>query len=405
MEKEREHFSPHRDGAMKHESDKKYSLLSKENAEEDNPHRERARKHEKDQTHFLLSKENAEEVLWKHFARQKSEEEIRTRISPTPTPVPSPSEEWIAGEVIPARAVNVEQLLRFTTVENVLANCWGNIISLKESDTVEQALKIFREYEMQSAPVYNGDKFLGLVDTTDILSFFCSLEYNLPYMKQTSLKQTLKNLIEIARFSPIPVVAIGTPLSQVVKILAKGSAHRVKVLDEKTHSLFNLISQLSIIRFVAKNISLLLPEQRNKPVSEFMKWMNCIRTIPSDTRTYESFGYLYNDGISAAAVIDSTTGMIIDTVSTTDLIGLIDDGFEYMEKSIVEFLAATRRTKALKPPITCHLSDTLEYVLIKLASTKVHRLWVIEESTNLYLGLVNLTNVMEALAGFLDDEL
>jgi len=149
----------------------------------------------------------------------------------------------------------------------------------------------------------------------------------------------------------------------------------------------------------------LLPEQRNKPVSEFMKWMNCIRTIPSDTRTYESFGYLYNDGISAAAVIDSTTGMIIDTVSTTDLIGLIDDGFEYMEKSIVEFLAATRRTKALKPPITCHLSDTLEYVLIKLASTKVHRLWVIEESTNLYLGLVNLTNVMEALAGFLDDEL
>jgi len=365
---------------------------------------DRVRKHEKDKDQMFLSKENAEAVIRKHLARQKSEEDIhKCAISPPPTPLPSPCEDDIAGEVIPARATNMRQLLVFTTVENLLMR-GGNIIALKDSDTVEHALQIFREYEIQSAPVYSGEDFLGLVDTSDILSFFCSIERERPNIKHTFLKHTLQNLIEIARCTAIPVVPIGCPLSEVMKILATGNTHRVEIFDDQTHSLFNIVSQLSIIQFVGKNISLLLPEQRSKPVSEFMKWMNCIRTIPSDTSTYNTFGYLYNDGISAAAVVDSTSGKVIDTISTTDLIGLIDDGFEYLESSIVDFLCATRRTKALKPPITCQLSDTLEYVLIKLASTKVHRLWVTEAETNRYLGLVNLTNVLEALTLFVEED-
>ena len=57
----------------------------------------------------------------------------------------------------------------------------------------------------------------------------------------------------------------------------------------------------------------------------------------------------------------------------------------------------------MQPPITCRTEDTLEYVIMKLAATGVHRLWVVDSETQLqYLGLVNLTNVLETIANTLD---
>jgi len=341
----------------------------------------------------LLSKENVDEEI---LRRLSSEEKTFKSISPTPTPAPSPSdEEFVSGDVIPPKARNIKQLLSYTTVENLLANR-GNIISLKDSDTVERALQTFREHEIQSVAVYKGDKFEGIVETKDILAFFCGMDCEQHGMRETFLHQTLLDLIE----RPSRLVSIGTPLSEVLRILSQGEAHRVHILDEQTHSLFNVISQLFLVQFVAKNISLLSPDQRNKPVSEFMKKMCSVNTIPSDTSTYKSFTFLYDDNISAAAVVDRETGRIIDTISTSDLAGLLYDGFDCIEASVVEFLAATRRTKALKPPITCLMEDTLEYVVLKLASTRVHRLWVVGSSANQYLGLVNLTNVLEEIQSF-----
>lgn len=304
-------------------------------------------------------------------------------------------EEFVQGSSVPSKAKSLSQLLTYTTVENLLAN-GGNIISLKEDDTVESVLKTFKDTEIQAAPVYDANgKFVRILKIADIFYYFCGITHD---DMEAFFTQKIKRLWanDILQQESL-LVPIGTSLAEVIKTLATG-IHHVGVLDKFSNTLFNIISQMFVVQFIAKNISLVPQELRNLPVHQFMKQIVQVKTIPSDTSTRESFEYLFMDKISAAAVVHSITGAIMDTISTTDMVGVVYDRFKHLDHPVVDFLNATRRTKALKPPITCKLDDTLEYVIMKLASTGVHRLWVVDEATGQrYLGLVNLANVLEAI--------
>lgn len=303
------------------------------------------------------------------------------------------ADENVSGYYIPPRAKNVQQLLQYTTVEHLLAS-HGHIHSAIETDTVETALQSFIDNSIQSIPVYsskNQSKYLGLVDTTDILDFFFSLSREQLYTDffQTSLGQ----LVEMSKIESTPMVSIGTPLIDVLQILSTGETHRIGVRDPNSEALFNIISQMSLVQFISRNISLIEDSIKEAPVSKFMKQIITVETIPSDTPTLNAFNYLFRRNISAAAVVDAA-GIIIDTLSISDISGfLYDNNFSNLNSYVTEFLMATRRTKSTKPPIVCHMDSNFEYVLMKLGSTRVHRLWVVDEQ-NRYLGLVNLTNVL-----------
>jgi len=303
----------------------------------------------------------------------------------------------VEGFYIPPRAKTLEELLRFTTVEHLLAS-HGNIHSVFDTDTVETTLRSFKDNNVQSVPVYSSAdklKFLGMVDTVDILAYMLSLGVDKlgPGFFQTEIG----GLVGLSKFSPTPTVPLGTSLIEVLKILQKGESHRVGVVDPATKSLYNIISQMSLIQFISRNISLMGENLRNKPVHKFMKQIVQVHNVPFDAKTLSAFEYLFKGNISAAAVVDAA-GQVLDTLSTFDIVGFLnDEQFELANRIVFKFLYSTRRTKAVKPPIVCDLNDTLEYVLLKLASTRVHRLWVVGES-NKYLGLVNLTNVLHAVA-------
>jgi len=278
----------------------------------------------------------------------------------------------------------------------------ADIYSVLDTDTVETTLQSFRDNEVHSVPVYSSadkSKFLGLVDTADIMEYFFSLKRE---DLDTRFFQTpVGELIEISKFNPTPMVSIGTSLIEVLQTLEKGETHRVGVLDPSSGALYNIISQMSLLRFISRNISLMDGELRDKLVSTFMKKIVTVENIPSDTNTFSAFEYLFKRNISAAAVVD-VDGNLVDTLSTTDIVGFLYDRFSNIDNSVMKFLSSTRRTKSFKPPIVCTLIDTFEYVIMKLTSTHVHRLWVVED--NRYLGLVNLTNVLHAVAHFVETE-
>jgi len=305
-----------------------------------------------------------------------------------------PDTPMVEGTVIPSRAKTLTQLICTTTVENLLTN-GGNVVSLNENNTIEDALKAFKDTEAQAMPLYDGEgKFMRVIEIRDIFYYFCCNEIeDLEFF----FKRSLENLFGSGLSLPSkdsPLVPIGTLLSDVIKTLSTG-IHHVGVIDELSQSLFIIISQLYVVQFIAKNISLMSPELRRLPVSQFMRQIVTVMNIPSDTKTREAFEYLFTDNVSAAAVVHHITGDIIDTISTTDIVGVVYDRFSHLQKPVVDFLFATRRTKALKPPITCKMEDTFEYVIMKLASTGVHRLWVVDSAIQTrYLGLVSLTDVL-----------
>lgn len=311
-------------------------------------------------------------------------------------PITSNPDEHVYGHFIPPRAKSLKQLLQHTTVEHVLAS-HGDIHSITSSDTVETALQTFRDHCVSSVPVYVGDKnskFIGLLDTKDVLEYFLSLSKE---QRHEFFQKKVGDLAEVSKFSPTQIVPVGTPLLEVLPALAKGDVHRVGVKDPASDSLFNIISQMTLVQFIARNISMLETKLRNVPVSDFMKQIISVENIPSDTNTHKSFEYLFRNNISAAAIVNSD-GIVTDTLSMSDLVGMLYDKLEHIDSSVLSFLSSTRRTKSTKPPITCQLTDTLEYTLLKLASTKVHRLWVVDGESNRYLGLVSLTDILAFFA-------
>lgn len=322
-------------------------------------------------------------------------------VSAPPSSSSSISDEaFVQGAPVPAKAKSLNQLLTFTTVENLLTQ--GQTINLNDESSVEEVLQAFKDSELQFAPVYNahGD-FVRILNISDIFFYFCGIQQD---DLRTFFTQKVKHLWANDNLKQTsPLVPLGTSLAEVIKTLSTGQ-HYVGVADKFSNTLFTIVSQLLVVHFIAKNISIIPTDLRNLPVQQFMKQIVQVKTIPSDTSTRESFEYLFMDNISAAAVVNRISGSIMDTISTTDLVGVVYDRFKYLERPVVDFLNATRRTKTVKPPITCRTEDTLEYVIMKLASTGVHRLWVVDSATQLqYLGLVNLTNVLEAIAQMLDD--
>jgi len=95
--------------------------------------------------------------------------------------------------------------------------------------------------------------------------------------------------------------------------------------------------------------------------------------------------------LGALPVVDENTGEIIGTFSASNLKGLRRGNFvsllmpvmEYLQFQLQEntkrhFQATIQHHKALHP-VTCTKDTTFEELVMKLASTKIHRIWVVND--------------------------
>eukprot|EP01111_Echinosteliopsis_oligospora_P004058 TRINITY_DN1640_c0_g1_i1.p1 TRINITY_DN1640_c0_g1~~TRINITY_DN1640_c0_g1_i1.p1 ORF type:complete len:368 (+),score=113.51 TRINITY_DN1640_c0_g1_i1:1071-2174(+) len=311
----------------------------------------------------------------------------------------------VTGNVIPPKAKTIAQLIATTAVEDLVVDR-GSLVSLFASDDVCLALRTVKDSGLHAVPIYDpNDKFLGLFDCHDALAYFCSMKDDTPL--SVFLNHPISDLAGTASSSEdkITVMKIGTPLNDVIKVIInQSSTRRVEVIDHAhvSPSLFNVVSEMSVIKFIAKNISLLEKEVANMKVSEIMCQIIDVDTIPSDTIARDAFKYIHNRisrDVGAAAVVDCNTGNIVDTLSVSDIIGFThEQASDMLSHSVLDYLATTRRTKCLKPPITVTMDDTMENVILKLSSVQVHRLWVVDSTTSRYLGFITTTHVLSSLS-------
>jgi len=87
---------------------------------------------------------------------------------------------------------------------------------------------------------------------------------------------------------------------------------------------------------------------------------------------------------------------LVGNFSASDLRGIGHTDLQQLLRPLTNFLSIYN-VKSLYP-LTCKPTDTLEYVILKLAGTRVHRLWVVDNEKNL-LGVVSITDVMIPFLG------
>eukprot|EP00761_Pharyngomonas_kirbyi_P012317 gb/GECH01012344.1/.p1 GENE.gb/GECH01012344.1/~~gb/GECH01012344.1/.p1 ORF type:complete len:325 (+),score=80.25 gb/GECH01012344.1/:1-975(+) len=279
-----------------------------------------------------------------------------------------------------------------------------DVVSLKEDDLIEDALKTLAYNQILSAPVYAKDKneILGFIDVLDIVTFLMSLSdsgYEFP--NKSSIDSyfryaPLKKIIDASNKDPLCPVFEGGSILQLIEVFGTG-VHRVPMYHSQEHDIVNIISQRDVFNFVYEHQDKLnhFPERTLEEVcfdnTELDFGRENLVSVSHSASVAKASSLLSENKVSALAVLDEQ-GDIVAHFSASDLRTLKD--VSDLKLPILEFLDRYNygpNTVVIEPNIK--MKDLFE----KIHHSNLHCIWVVEENSQKPFGVFSLTDIMNAL--------
>jgi len=174
---------------------------------------------------------------------------------------------------------------------------------------------------------------------------------------------------------------------------------RVAILDSNG-MIENILTQTDVIRFLISKLSE-YPQIFDKTVTELnLGEEKSIISVHKNTKTILALHLLNEKKVSAIAVVDDM-GRIVANMSASDLKGrgVTDygdgaDPFGTLQLPVLAFLQ--HGGMSIFPVGCCLKTTTFQFLLLKLMTMRVHRLWVVN-SENKPISVISLTDIMQAL--------
>jgi len=299
-----------------------------------------------------------------------------------------------------------------------------DITVLNATDTVKKAFETLVNNNILSAPVFDEGKneFYGLVDIVDIVSFLVDLfgedhskssarsgettdesdGSGVPFWSDLLVTQRnffntpIKDISDFSKRNPTVTVPATHTLKDVATVLASG-VHRVCIEDAEGN-MDSLITQGTFLRYIHQNIKM-LGKRRFRSMKELGIGEKEVLSIDFRETAISAFRKMHTQKVSALAVLGAD-GHLLTNISGKDLRALIHQkyAFSKLYLSVLEFLRIVRTEDIMEraPAVSISIGDTLDFVINKLATTGVHRLFVEDEHRNLR-GVVNLTDIIGAI--------
>jgi len=305
----------------------------------------------------------------------------------------------------------VRKLLASTLVGSI-PTPKGNVVIVRSTASPYEGFKILVEHNILSAPVFDEktQKYSGFLDIRDLVSFVVFVDDD----QKSDVPQNLHELIMhgcklfkmdlegvtptyLSRRNPFHPVSTTDSLLVVCTELAKG-LHRVPVVDDKGN-VVNIISQSSIINFLARH-SKELQSQTERTLEELGLGTKPVVSVKQDTPAIETFRLMDNRKISGVAVID-IDGKFVGNTSASDLkLFMRTLSLDILNKPTMEFLKVIRQESIdiKSPTISCSRRDKLSTAIGKLASTKIHKLFIADDSDGYKpYAVLSLTDILRYL--------
>jgi len=285
----------------------------------------------------------------------------------------------------------LRELLSKTTASQLAHT--SDVVVVKSTDTPYDGFKKLLEHNILSAPVYDlaAKKYSGFLDMRDLVSFVVFVDddqksdvaSNLndilirgcKLLKQPSDGITCTYLSRRNAFHPVKPT---DSLLVVSELLAKG-LHRVPIVNAEGE-VIGIISQSSIIEFLNKHIRN-MKDFGSKTIKELGIGTKPVISVKQDTSAIETFRLMDNKKISGVAVVDRD-GKFVGNTSASDLKLFIKSlSLELLNEPIMKYLNRIRQESIeIKiPTISCSTHDSLATAIGKLASTKIHKLFVADD--------------------------
>lgn len=124
-----------------------------------------------------------------------------------------------------------------------------NVITLKKSDSLETAEKLFKKHHIRHIPVVRGDVIIGMLSYTDLLriSFADSV-----YDDDDHVDSIVYNMFSIEQVMAKKIVSVSSSSSikEVAEILAKSEFHALPVVDKNI--LVGIVTTTDLINYLLK---------------------------------------------------------------------------------------------------------------------------------------------------------
>jgi len=277
-------------------------------------------------------------------------------------------------------------------------------VTLDTSASVRDALKTFNTEKILSCPIVTSTQKAGVhgfLDLFDLLAYLLELwdenETNevdgIHKLGEKFLNHTVSDLIDRSDNDVYAAVTGEEHAHRLVRLFGLG-VHRVALLDMRG-SLTNILSQSDVVKFLHANLHL-LGENANKTIRELkMIATDNLVVAETDQTAISAFNLLGQNLISAVPIVDKN-GVLCGTLALSDLKLIQDD--------LSPLLLTTSQYKPVQDSSTVCTSDsTLGSVISHLASSSVHRLWVVDAEGK-PISVISITNVCEFLSQFLPVE-
>lgn len=204
---------------------------------------------------------------------------------------------------------------------------------------------------------------------------------------------TIPYLSKRNKFIP---VRMEDTLLVVCDVMVGTGVHRVPVVDDKG-VVTAIISQSTIIAFLHSHAADLKAEFSQTVGGLKLGSRPCL-CVKSNQTAKAAFELIYSKNISGIGVIDHE-GILVGNTSSSDLkLYVANPSFSLLDMSVLEFLNVIRRasTKDMFPAISVTDQAPISRVIGKLAVTKIHRAFVVDEMGH-PLGVISLTDILSVL--------
>ncbi|KAI6820281.1 CBS-domain-containing protein [Hortaea werneckii] len=322
-----------------------------------------------------------------------------------PTPSPSGQQKKVQM-VTPVDREQIEGLrairafLKVRTSYDVLPLSY-RLIVFDTGLLVKKSLNTLVHQGIVSAPLWDSQSstFAGLLTTSDYLNVVQYYWQNPDALAQVD-QFKLNSLRDIERaigVAPIETVSINPnqPLYDACRRMLQSRARRIPLIDvddeTQREMVVSVVTQYRILKFVSVNVK--ETQSLKKPLWEIgVGTFENLATATMDTPVMDVIHMLVKRDISSVPILDRD-GTVLNVFEAVDVIALIKGG-DYENLNLSVGKALEKRSEDFPGIYTCTLNDRLDTVFDTIRKSRVHRLVIIDERSQLK-GLMALSDILD----------
>lgn len=300
-------------------------------------------------------------------------------------------------------------------------------MSVTTTTTLWKAVEILSQVNALCAPVYeelaSGERqFVGVLDVVGIIFYLLdSLEKELSeahgavdndrpgsfagWLSESKALRTLvvKDIIDSPRWLPFVCIEETAMLSDAMALLGRERFHRVLVASDK--NVKNIITQSSVIKFIFDH-----HEDFASVTSKTLEELGVtapkpVVSISIDDCVVSAFRAMKDNHVSGVPLLDEN-GAVVGCISDRHIRSVLLKGssrrplHQILAMSATEFLASLPPDHArhgdMHPAIICKASDKLGDIIKKLAASRIHRIFLVDEHHK-PIRVISLCDIIELL--------